>query len=580
MPAPIVSDSPLSLSPARPPGRGRWFASWYRAWFGHAILYLLAALPVLFVLARAADATRNIAYWDEFDTDLRLVLRLDAGVTPSEFLGQLFAIANEHRILTRRLLVSTAFGIMGTIDFEALAVLGNASILVLCGLLLREAGTSPRRVRLALVLGFVLFHLAHYENMFWPGSSLDHFMIVLIASAALIGIARGTAAGLVGGMALGALATFTLAQGLMTWPIGAAMLWRAKRRRDLLIWCGAAVLVAAAFLVGFKFNAAHSFSDMSLLGFAAVITYWLTLLGSVPALDNQTIAPLAGIALLAVVGWLARQGAVRREPVMFPVTCFALAAAALIAVGRSENAGGMIHSRYLILSALAWALTVFMLLERYSHPRRPFAILLFALPGLAGFNVAANVAFAQEADSWMECRDRAALGFIEHGQDGKVIFKLHPDPATATELLRQAERRGVYRMPELCEPRTFVKPRESARIAYYVEDMSVDRQRLAISGWAAIRGRVAQRGTLHLVLRSEHSFHVFTTVAVSRPDVVDAMHEPDWLLCGFRFARTRERLPVGEYQVGFLINARRGPEYIMTSHRVNLDGAGQVHLAK
>jgi hypothetical protein len=85
---------------------------------------------------------------------------------------------------------------------------------------------------------------------------------------------------------------------------------------------------------------------------------------------------------------------------------------------------------------------------------------------------------------------------------------------------------------------------------------------------------------LHVVLRSEHKFHVFTTVAISRPDVVATMQEPGWLRSGFRFARARDRLPAGEYQVGLLFDYGGGPaEYIMTAHRVTLDGEGTAHLA-
>jgi endonuclease/exonuclease/phosphatase (EEP) superfamily protein YafD len=43
------------------------------------LLCLLALLPVGFIGTRVAEASRDIAYWDEFDTALNLVLQLDSG---------------------------------------------------------------------------------------------------------------------------------------------------------------------------------------------------------------------------------------------------------------------------------------------------------------------------------------------------------------------------------------------------------------------------------------------------------------------------------------------------------------------
>ena len=69
-------------------------------------------------------------------------------------------------------------------------------------------------------------------------------------------------------------------------------------------------------------------------------------------------------------------------------------------------------------------------------------------------------------------------------------------------------------------------------------------------------------------------------MTTARPDVVAATKRPEWELCGFRFARRREALPQGEFQVGFLIVSDAGrPEFIMTDHRLRLIGSGKALLA-
>jgi hypothetical protein len=292
------------------------------------------------------------------------------------------------------------------------------------------------------------------------------------------------------------------------------------------------------------------------------------------------MAPWLGGSLLAAMGGLAVGGALRREPVGCGLALYAVMALALIAVGRAAESGGIVHSRYYVLGAVAWAMMAFMALARYSHPERPMLILTSLVPVLALFNVNANRLFAERADTWVECRDRAALRFEQHGVDGRGAFKLHPAPAHATTLLQQAERSGVYRMGVVCIAEAI--PREfepSTRIQYFVDEITVSPRSAFIRGWAAIPGARSERGQIHLVLRSGDQMHLYTTVTATRPDVAEAMKQPGWVLSGFRFARPRERLPTGEFQIGFLIEHEGTRELIMTAHRVILVGEGKALLA-
>ncbi|MGH7946791.1 MAG: hypothetical protein ACREF9_17575, partial [Opitutaceae bacterium] len=326
-------------------------------------------------------------------------------------------------------------------------------------------------------------------------------------------------------------------------------------------------------------NNAQRFADPSLTGALVVLRYWLATLGSVPAMGNNGWAPWLGAVLLAGIGWLAARGAIRKEPVAFPLACFAIGALALIAVGRAAESNGLVHSRYYVLGAFAWGLALFMLLEQFTSPRYPYAWILGCAPLLVAFNVTASRAFAQKADSWFECRDRAALRFIENGVDGRGPFALYPSPERSTQLLNEAEKRGVYRMGSICEERSIPDPRPSSRIAYYVEDGAVSGRSASVGGWAAIPGYTSRRGQLHVVLRSADTMHVFSTVAITRPDVAAALKHPECVLSGFRFARRRDRLPTGEFQIGFLLKNGRRSEFIMTGHRLSLIGEGKALLA-
>src|SRR4051812_22924451 len=93
-----------------------------------AVVFIAVALvPVAFITSRIAEATRDVAYWDEFDTALSLVLQLDTGIGVSDFLGRLFAVSNEHRMVTSRLMFAASYWLTGTINFSAISWIGNAS---------------------------------------------------------------------------------------------------------------------------------------------------------------------------------------------------------------------------------------------------------------------------------------------------------------------------------------------------------------------------------------------------------------------------------------------------------------------
>lgn len=572
-PAPAASRLPDSA----PPAPHRRFT---RQRVVIAVLIALALAPVFYVLLRTSEARRDLVYWDELDTVIAALVKLKEGTTPTAFLHDLFALNNEHRMATSRLMYATSYWLTGTVNFAVFDWIGIAWIVGTCGLLVATAGAGMRRLHLGILLAFLLFQLEHYENFLWGGASIDHFQVVLLGAGTIIALARGTRAGVLAGSLLAVLATYTLAHGIMLWPVGAAMLWRARRQRWLWLWGGIGAFAMGCFVAGFEVNQAESFVSVSPAGAYKVLQYWLAILGAVPALGVEALEPVLGGILLLLLGVALARGAARRERITLPLVCFTLAAAALIAAGRAEESGGEVYSRYYVLSGVAWALTLFMLLQRHSHPRRPLRLLVAAVPVLIGFNLFANHSFSDETDSWLEARDRAVTRFKQHGVDGRGSFTLHPIPERATELLRKSEELNVYRLGEINRRRPFPPGATvSNRLVYFVDEMTVNSRAAFVRGWAAIPGRRSQRGEIHLILRSAHETHLFTTVSITRPDVATATRQPGWERAGFRFARRRDRLPSGEFQLGFLITADGKSEYIMTAHRLRLVGDGEALLA-
>lgn len=539
----------------------------------------IALVPVAYVLCRALLVSRNVAYWDELDTALLLLLRLDNGASWQEVLAQLFALGNEHRTFTSRLLFATSYWTTGTVNFAIIGAIGNLFICSLCGLLVYFAGSTVRRVYMGVLLAFLLFQLEHYENFQWSGASIDHFQVVLLAGASLIGLSRGTRAGWLAATLFAILATFTLAHGIVTWPVGALMLGMDRRWRQLTTWLGVGAITASFFLYGFSFNPGHQIGFFSGGEFGRVLHYWLTLLGAPLALGEEVAAPFLGILLLILLGRLLAKGAYSSERIAIALVFWAAGSLLLVAIGRVDLTHGHVYSRYYVLGALAWALVLFVQFQELQDSARPYRLLLRALPLLAIFNILANTEFAHDAQSWVICRDNASDYYQRFGRDGMGRFTLHPNPEYASRLLREVEQAGVYRMPRICKQRWFPEATPAAALAYYVDRITVDDQIVTVEGWAARPSHPSAVDEVHIILRSNKTHEIYTTIPMDRPDVSTAHPQEKWLKSGFRFQRRRWLLPSEDFQLGLLIYSKGKAEFVMTAHHLDMRGKGVGVLA-
>jgi hypothetical protein len=224
----------------------------------------------------------------------------------------------------------------------------------------------------------------------------------------------------------------------------------------------------------------------------------------------------------------------------------------------------------MVLGALAWALLIFILIEFKSGPENPWRLLVLLLPALAAFNVSANLRFAPLVDGFVEVRDRAATSFMQYGEDGRGILRLHPKDNHAGIILQMAAARGIYRLPPVSHPAAFPDAEPNPQIITHLDELVVNDLAVTAGGWAMIPGKESKRGQVYVVLRSANSTLVFSTVTLQRPDVARAYNEPGWRLSGFRAVIERPRLPAEDFVVGVLIADGDRAEYIMTSNQIHL----------
>lgn len=535
------------------------------------VLGVIAFAPVAFIAYQIILTSRNVPFWDDYDSVLGFLLQLDSGATWNEFFQRLLRFDSGHRTVVSRILFAGSYWLTGGVNFHFISIIGNLTLVGLCFLLIARAGDVAQRARMGVVLALGLFHLQHYEPFFWGGASIDHFQILLLAGGALAALTRPSPNAVAAATLLGVLATFTLAHGCVIWPVGALILIHQRRWHVLGFWGGFGAAAVAVFLHGFTLNPAHTSTDFSPAGLGRLLQFWLALLGGPLALGDRAHAPVLGVVLLALLGWLGARGAFTRQPLVMALALFAVGSLALIAFGRLGMAGDHIQSRYLVVASLAWSLAVFLATEQWTDPARPYRLLAYCLPALIVFNLASDFNTVDRAETFLHSRDYPAICYKQFGNDSNAgPFRLHPDEGTAENAIAAASNRGIYRFPRFCFQRHFEAPQPNANIVNYVADLTATTTAVGFEGWAMLPAQRSKRGTIHVVLRAAKTTLYFTTLSVPRPDVAKAFKEPLWHYCGYNFALLRHRLPDEDFQIGLLLADGNRTEYVMTDKWLRL----------
>lgn len=536
---------------------------------------LCAAVPLGYLWFEVARWVRNVPHWDEFDTVLAFLLSLDTDSGWAEFFRRCLEVNNEHRMFVSRLIFATSYWLFGSVNFTVLAVIGNLFLVGAFVLLLSQERFAAARLRLAAVFGLAVFHLQHHESLFWAGSSIDHFLVVLAAVAALGALATSGRTALLVAIAAGMLGSFSLAHGLLIWPIGLGLLALQRRRRAAAAWSVASAVVVAWFFVDFDFNPGHKtpgFSDLP-----AVILFALRLVGSSASVGNHDLAPWMGALILAgaAAAW---RGSARREWLAFAIIAWCLAASFMIAWGRAllSNEWAPIASRYVILGSISWALLLWVLLERILiRSRRPRRWVAAVLGPLLILNVAANATHASAGRLFAAAAENAVRAHWELGSFARAVTPPYPDPERADALVRAAASRGIYQLPART-PLPFAFPREMPVInareigdaAYFIEDVSVDAREVRVRGWAFRNDETSRPGDIAIVFRASDQLVAYEASPQLRPDVAESFARWDAIYSGFELRLRRERLPAGTMSLGIGFELAGTPEYMMTAHTV------------
>lgn len=421
------------------------------AW--RALCWSLAGLPACYLAAMLAKYHLDAPWLDQWEFIPFLAKSYEGTLTFGDFWAQ----HNEHRLVFPRLIMLVlARASHWNIAWELAtsAVLGAG----LFGVIVWQVVRTGRRLgpmgadALVPLLSLLVFSLSQWRNWFL-GWQLQEFLNVLAAAGGLVLLCHpaGGWPRLIAAWALGLVATYSFANGLVFWPVGLVALVLAAsgpRRLNAIragVWLALGTLVTASFLWGHEIPGHHPSLGLVFQHPLEYLLYVLKYLGAPVASFHGTLAAVAGLGALVVfcafaLSLFARRGALAKD--LAPYVCFglyAIASAAVTGVGRlgfgTEQA---MSPRYVTFSSLLWvALIVFVyaaLARQWPHVKSFAAKAAVCAAALClALDLAANSAYGSL--KWTE-RYRHMLpaqAELESGNDPGLLQRLHPDPELVIE---------------------------------------------------------------------------------------------------------------------------------------------------
>jgi hypothetical protein len=473
-----------------------------------------------------------------------------------------WALHNEHRLVIPDLfLAADWFWFRATQIFllVSIFIVQLATLALLAWVLRRSAQLESSAWRTGVgLMAFCLFCPLQYENFargFQIGFVLPPLFVTIAVAALLLYESQGRKRRyLILAIFAGLLATYSIASGMLVWPllIFAGILC-GIRRRTLIIIGSIAALAIAAYLFHYVSPRRHAAPTDSLRHLSSVLSYVAAYFGRTWVASRVSRAIAVGVpALLAAFAIMiaALRWSRHRLFAIFAVSTmlFCLGTAFLTALGRLnlgiDQAGS---SRYQTIALLFWGCAGLLLLA--AAARSPSRIVLPALQSLFVAVMAYASRFArQELDvAYQETLNvRVASSALLAGvYDPGALQELFPDPnlvITASGILRQ-RRWSIFADPRYLQlglPMTnFYSIAPANQCLGYVDSIfaagSAGHEGYQLTGWAWDRSQ--QQPPANVMFVQKGIISGFAEVGIPRADA-------------------RERIRVGDVQLGWAGYAR------------------------
>ena len=231
----------------------------------------------------------------------------------TDYGSALFKQHASHRTLSSRLVYWIMYSIQDRVVFDTLIIVANIGILLLLGLIYLAIQDHNDKNIIILLVALCLLNPRAYILMSWSMAAMHYYFVSFYAFAALVLLRKERWIYLLAGALAAVLATFTLAAGILIWPVGLLYLIylyfkeKSRSKYQIAVWCFFASACMGIYLVGFTSESSKFFALITEKP-VYVLEFFLVLTGSAFSYGSVVLAKALGFFTLLTSCFLFLRG--------------------------------------------------------------------------------------------------------------------------------------------------------------------------------------------------------------------------------------------------------------------------------
>jgi hypothetical protein len=568
----------------------------FRLW----MILLLMILPAFLCLLFIKNYGVNVVYWDQWE----IVPLFDKLYSGHLSFADLFAQQNEHRILVPRI-VMLLLGIITHYNTVAEMYFSWCLICLISFVLFiaytKIFGNTPNSLIKFVPVVWILFSLRQWENLLW-GFQVAFFMeiLFLVLSLFLLETSKKPNWKFAFSVICGLFCTFTLANGMLIWPIGLAqilLVYRLQQKEQLRPYLKMATawsLIGIISCILYFVTYTKPSSSPSFLYFIqqpiSSIRFLLASIGSPLAIEIFSSVSI-GILIIFIFFWiiyLLIKKIGKKEnlsPFFLSMLIFASLSILILFLGRSG--WGVEHalvSRYTTLTALGLiGLFLLILSLQFSNENlRKFLLTGLSVIIVMGL-ITTNTRAIKEGESTEYTRNMAAYFLsnyeVQSDQNLAMLFPYASVVRERVNVLKKYKLNVFYQpflnptQPTISESNTYfniytVNDHLFAENTSIIIDPLKDNT-LTIIGWAVDKN--AHEAASGVVISIDGQKDIPALYGLDRWDVAEFLNDSKYRYSGYIASFSSSILDKGQHLLSIKIITANKQQYYLATQQIVVD---------
>jgi hypothetical protein len=421
-------------------------------------LPLLGVCGLLFAhFYLVSSRSLDIPARDELEDIVFFLSAIVESVSFADYGSALLEQHASHRTLSSRLVFWIMYSIQDGVVFETLIVVAQMGVVLLLGLIYLTIQDHKDKNIIILLVSLCLLNPRAYTLMSWSQAAMAFYFVSFYAFAALVFLRSERWIYLLAGALAAVLATYTLAAGILIWPVGLLYLIylyfkeKSRSKYQIAVWCFSASACMGIYLVGFTggSGSAESFT-LIIENPIYALEFFLVLAGSAFSYESVVLAKALGFSILLTSCFLFLRGFRVGFSVWHFFLAYLLLYMSFVTFGRIHFSlmsifgepillGWALKPRYSYNSMLTVAVIIIMLFPRDRIiSTAKITLVIFFISTLSAGNY---LVFTKKLD---QVRANRISGFNKFG-----VYPWFVTPPHIREKIDHAESLGIYVAPPL-----------------------------------------------------------------------------------------------------------------------------------